>query len=402
MYATAIGEYDMDGRHSKRARDVSVDNDEEYATLLSNKLSLGLREHVAQSSRVGREYESNDDDGVRVEDLAVANAQGDAVGQYVPPKHLSVKEAYSMFVEEKDRPIRDFDTEMVGWITETFSQLGLRGDSARLGKRGGDDDSMSGLDDSESEVSDEDAVARAQKTLLKKSSRTRAKKRHRNDALDEVADINRQIERLNTYGGTADREYLTKRFESYMQHSNVSEEALFMRICPLCAFMDNTQDAVGDREFKLIDRFADEGIGNMDADTHATLLSFMWNRTIYLPMRRRNMKVLPLSARMAYDHITKPHRWNKRAEKLKDIKELGEAHKLLFNTAFRKNALTGELGFDKDRIAMGLKVMETKWKIAGTKDESDPFRTARRVTAASAGTQTNPLQAVRRAVSRGH
>ena len=389
-------------------------DDEELASIMSGAISYPearvdcdgpTKEQRQDPYAMTDTTQGLESEGIRVEDLAVANERGEAVGSYVAPKHMSIEEAYQSFVASKERPVQDFDVEIRNLLAPLMREIGLSepGNGARKRKSSeeeGEDDELSSSSSCCSE-GDHDPVKKAMQRLTEGGvgsaglGRARGKKRKRQQSSPQEIQ-RREIDLLCTYGSAADRDYILSRFASEIKTANVDEKTLFTRLCPLCGFMDNTQDAVGNQEFQMIDRFADEGVGNMDADTHATLLAFLWNKRIYLPMRRRNLRVLPLTAKMARDHVTQPHRFNKRAELLNDIQDLRRAHRLLMATCFKRNGMTGELSYDKDRLLVSQKLMDQKWKLVGIRDDKDPFRTAHRVTGASAGTQTNPLQSVRR------
>ena len=391
----------------------SMNDDEELATFFNQTLSMGLyphdhddddarQDHAMRSSqerlappmdphayvvRVGSDQPHN---GANAADLMVANERGAVIGAYVPSPYLSIEGAMERLVTSQESgSVNKFDEDIMNFLREQMRHLGVgTGASAELEAH----------EPTRDDVNNDDPIQRALADA--EGGSLSRKRRHSQSTTQNCSDLQsaarRRVERLCEHGGDADSEYLLSQFGGMIKRSGICMEVLLTRLCPLCGFLDNTQDAIGDREFQFIEKFAYAGIGNMDDDTHAILLSTLWNRLIYLPMRRRNLKIMPLTYRMAKEHNTKPHRTSKRAELYRDVTQLRSYSNILLKAAIKENGMTGELQVNKDHITLARQLIETKWRLLGTRDRSDPFRDGQSSAADTAGLATNPLQALRR------
>lgn len=189
-----------------------------------------------------------------------------------------------------------------------------------------------------------------------------------------------------------DRKYIEERFGKHLKHARVPVSEFLQKACPLCTFLDNQHDAIGDRELQRIEHFIHHGMGNVSEYDHANLVAFMWNKNIYEPMKRERKRIFKLTAPMALAHITKPHRITKPALKLRDTRKLLMAEDCFWASTFSQNAMTQEPKVNRYNAQLALKSMELRWKILGVDDKKKPFP--------SADHNINPTKATRRVQSK--
>mgnify|MGYP005863609039 CR=1 FL=1 len=220
-------------------------------------------------------------------------------------------------------------------------------------------------------------------------------------ARERQAYIREKVEALCERGCEADRRSLVARFRKKLKDAGEDESAFFKRSCALCTYMNRSQDAIPQRELKMVLDLANEGIGSMDKDTHAYNVAFMWNFTIYIPMRKNKERILPFSQSMAYAHIYDRHRiLYKPAERVGDIEKLNKLTDILYNNLITLNPMTEETVFHRHRWQAIHQAMQLKWKILESDDKKGSSKTNDQSASGNAGLLNNPLQAIRRSTNK--
>lgn len=337
--------------------------------------------------------------------LQVANEQGDALGNYVAPEQLSLNEAYVQFVKKYDIDKLPMEVEFRRFIEQTVTQVRgssrgtkrnrsvdslHRDPSKRRKHNNGSDEAQNTLDAimsdrRDSESSDEVEVA-IEDVPPQPSAPFRPDESSASDFTQASDD---------DYGGMdpRDMDYMLTRFASHISKAEVDEDFFVQRLCPLCGFMNNQHDSIPDRDWNMVRQFISEGCGNMDIDTHAMLLAFMWNKNIFDPMQRSGKRIAKLTFKMAKAHLSTPHRFDKRIHKKKSFDKCDRVSDLLTEGAFKRNPLTGELSANEKWLMLAAKYEELKWKIVGVDDKKNPFASPSYAEpTGNAGGPTNPLQ----------
>jgi hypothetical protein len=359
--------------------------------------------------------------------LQVANERGEALGDYMQAPTYTLDEAHQQFVGSKQSDSHQFSVDMRQFMEQTLREMRpkhirCQAKIKRLHDQSSSDErapksrkrdasskpsdlarqalskilnldapSSSGNDSESIESGDEDEereVAAEEMTLpqwqmgdMNVIYDNHAEPSSESDTASEADWALRQF-------SEEDQHYIEERFGKHLKHANISVDDFMQKACPLCTFMDNQHDAIGDRELQNIERFMHSGVGNMDERNQAMLVAFMWNKNIYEPMKRSKKRIFKLTAPMAYAHITKPHRITKAVLKLRDARTLLKAEEVFWASTFSKNPMTQEPKVNRHNAQLALKCIELKWKIIGVDDTKKPFQ--------SASHNINPTKATKR------
>lgn len=337
--------------------------------------------------------------------ISVANERGDAVGAWGAPNHMTLDQAYDRYVERApgSRRPKLTEREMRRFLKRTLSDISgtpavsdrpqlPRSDAKRLHTN--DMRAMLGLGEEEGEEEEEEEEEAVEDRAL--AARVADEASSASSETTDSSDV-----ALEQLGMTSDdKAYIEHRFETYIRDLQVTPDFFATHMCPLCGFMGDPTDAVGDEELQEIGAFIRYGVGlkpraKEARDTLAMLVAMMYNKNVYWPMRRENKRIMKLTFEMASDHIFKPHRygdeWVDDMIRTDDTENLHRASSLLLGKAFYENPLTGEFGCDYKAMQYGIKCCETKYKILGAKGFINKSVNESRASGGGTAPKTNPL-----------
>lgn len=352
--------------------------------------------------------------------LQVANERGDALGDFVQAPSFTLNEAHQRFVASRDTGSVTASVDMRQLLEQTLREIRQKesqdtspsrhksrkrkrqrpDQGAKLSKRKRtdtarqalhrvfdlqDDPSDSSSDSSRSESEDSERAAEDMSNMGEwdLGGLAVAYDLAKSDT-ESTSEEGWELKKLSR----EDRQYVEERFGKHLKRAQVPLEDFVQHACPLCTFLDNQHDAIGDLELQKIEYFITNGMGNISEYDHANLIAIMWNKNIYEPMKREKKRIFKLTASMALAHITKPHRITKPALKLRDTRKLLMAEECFWASTFSQNPMTQEPKVNRWNAQLALKSMELRWKILGVDDKKDPFP--------SASHQVNPTKATRR------
>lgn len=161
-----------------------------------------------------------------------------------------------------------------------------------------------------------------------------------------------------------------------MRVMNVDPDQLKHLLCPLCYLNLEAFQHVDENSWRTIESMCIDGIGNLDKDTHALIVAFMYNTTIYRRLRKSTSSVPPLTFEWAKRHLydtDNKHRIVRRAEIYNDVETLGKKITILKNNIFVRKQDSALLAV-RHRESMDLnRTIELKHKLLALKCESEPF-----------------------------
>ncbi len=290
---------------------------------------------------------------LRVENLQVANEQGEPIGAYVAPERYTLDQAYHDAVTSRERPVTMFEDDVRRFLRSALAEIDVYPEQP----------TGSSVRDARVRNATSSALSRLQERFGVIADQCGANAERRDSCGDrDGGGGGAATGPILSDGATlADghMDYLMDKWQEQLATARVEPNQFFSRMCPLCGFSNNTQDAIDARDFDMVQSFGEPGIWRIDDNTHAILLSLLWNALVYEPMRRRHKRILPLTVVMASDHLTRPHRWTPEFEGVRECRRLTKNAEILWGTAY-KSGPTGGLMCDLKRVDQATKLSRTK------------------------------------------
>lgn len=348
------------------------------------------------------EDQTEDDQAHRANRMQVVNAAGQVLGAYLPPRAMPLGDAYNhlnppppppAFLKEKAS--RDDVPAPMPYETEDrrATDSGATKSNNKRTREDGNERDVSSLTSLMKELN-LDANDPAMKTLLQKVSGRTDQDRYESGG-------GRKRNRIDITGDNpeslSDNDYITKHFADFLKSSNITAKQLCDLFCPTCGFGNLiNEEPVRADVYEKIQKIMEVGVMSISVETTAFIASELWNDGIYRPMKAANKRMLPLTYKMAYEHLTRPHRPDPRPDHRSDIEMLTTTAKNASALIFYQDSLTGRIRYDYKAYNMMASALRLKNILRKTLPEKMAYYNPRldHNNAAATGL-VNPMRTVR-------
>lgn len=343
--------------------------------------------------------ESVQDQGERANRMQVVNAAGRVLGAYMPPRAMALSEAYTYLNPPPPPPAflkRKADRDPVP-KAKPYEAMNKEHQTDKGEKRPREEDdsrAVYALTDLMKELRI-DTNDPAIKTLLNQAignpdqNRGGEKKQRRADEPD--------TEEAPSPSSLSDDEYIERHFADLLRTSRISVTQLRDLFCPVCGFGNIiNEEPVRADVFEKIQKLLEIGVMSISIETVAFIASELWNDGIFRPMKKADKRMLPFSYKMAYEHLTRPHRPDPRPDHRADIDLLTTTAKTASTLIFYQDNITGRVRYDPKAYNMMASALRLKNILRKTLPEKMAYYNPRldHSNATSSGL-VNPMRTIR-------